>query len=132
MKSSVKVAILAAVASVAGVIVATQPALAVGSSCTSALTSWTSLGRCPTPNQNRGSVQGQGSLGTNGRNLLLTVTSGFQNVQGTARGFDVNGLQAKGPNGNCSVSASPGGPVFSASGKCNNGVKHQMNIAFNL
>jgi len=132
MKRFIKVLVPVVVVAVAGILVSAESANAL--SCTKFTTTWTTQGLCSAPNQNRGSLQGAGSLNTNGRNLFLQVTNGFQNTSGTGTGWfptATGHTQASGPNGICAVSTTPGVPKFSASGRCNNGTRHQLTVNFN-
>lgn len=132
MKRLIKVLMPVAVTAVAGLLLSAESADAL--SCTKFTTTWTTQGLCSAPNQNRGSLQGGGSINTNGRNLFLQVTNGFGNTGGTGTGWVPNGAghtQASGPNGICSVSTTPGVPKFSSSGRCNNGTRHQLTVNFN-
>jgi hypothetical protein len=130
MKLSMKVLVPAALAAIAGVAAVVQPADAA--SCTRLTNVWTDLGLCPAPDQNRGSLQGGGgAVGSNSRDLFLTVTSGFGNINGTGRGLLNNGTTtASGPNGSCVITLSPGGTGFTPSGRCNNGIKHRLTVNF--
>lgn len=116
------VPVIASIASLAAVV---HPAAA---SCRSPTTVWENIGRCLSPNQNRGSVQGNGTLGTNTRSMSHTVGIAGGNVSGRARGLDFFGNIAGG--GACQLTVSPGNTGFTASGQCNGARNHFMTITF--
>ncbi|HTV18237.1 MAG TPA: hypothetical protein VMG12_06190 [Polyangiaceae bacterium] len=128
MKTSKKVLISAAFAAITGLLGLAREASAV--SCGTSNIAWTTQGKCNAPNQNRGSLQGAGTLNTNGRNLLLIVTSGFGNTSGQGEGLNSGFTRASGPNGSCLFTTTPGVNKFSASGTCNNGTVHRLTIFF--
>jgi hypothetical protein len=107
-----------------------QPAAA---NCVTSTIPWTNLNQCAAPNQNRGSLQGGGTLNTNSRDLFLNITFGFGNTGGQGVGRRILGgifQTANGPNGACIFNGAPGSPVFSAPGRCNNGTHQRMTINF--
>jgi hypothetical protein len=129
MKRSIRVLVPAMIASLASFLAANEPALAA--SCTVDTTTWENSGRCPSPNQNRGDIFGNGILNNNNRGLVITVSPG--NISGQGRGLRLSGgslVTASGPNGNCLFTVASPQTLVTPSGRCNNGTRHRLTITF--
>ena len=114
------IATIATIATIGGI------AATASASCAKGPIAWTSINTCSAPNQNRGSAQGAGTLGTNTRVLSVQCTIGGGNIYARASGI----TSAGNPIATCKPQAPAGSFVSSAPGQCNGGFKHSLVIAF--
>lgn len=115
----------AIVATIASVGLIGALAETASASCVKGQIAWTSINRCSAPNQNRGSAQGTGVLGTSNRTLTVqcAVSGGTFAI---AHGVD----QLGNPMANCNPKANAGQTVSSLPNQCSGGNTHTLGIAF--